>query len=81
MTSSALGALGAGPSLLSNISNQLNNQRNKENVTRVRQLVGDDVEQIQQDIDRFAGDRFKEAANALNNSGSSNLSLAVPGGH
>ena len=54
-----------GSSNLSSIADQLNSQRNKENASR---LDGATDDQIRQDIDRFAGDRYQEVKNATSGS-------------
>ena len=55
----------AGSSNLSSIADQLNSQRNEENASR---LDGATDDQIRQDIDRFAGDRYQEVKNATSGS-------------
>ena len=55
----------AGSSNLSSIADQLNSQRNQENASR---LDGATDDQIRQDIDRFAGDRYQDVKNATSGS-------------
>ena len=55
----------AGSSNLSSIAEQLNSQREQENASR---LDGATDDQIRQDIDRFAGDRYQEVKNATSGS-------------
>ena len=55
----------AGSSNLSSIADQLNSQRNEENASR---LDGATDDQIRQDIDRFAGDRYQEVKSATSGS-------------
>tara|TARA_R100000951_G_scaffold113802_1_gene116632 strand:- start:2038 stop:3309 length:1272 start_codon:yes stop_codon:yes gene_type:complete len=55
----------AGSSNLSSIADQLNSQREQENASR---LDGATDDQIRQDIDRFAGDRYQEVKSATSGS-------------
>lgn len=55
----------AGSSNLSSIAEQLNSQREQENASR---LDGATDDQIRQDIDRFAGDRYQDVKNATSGS-------------
>lgn len=57
------GVESSGSSNLSTIADQLNNQREQENSSR---LDGATDDQIRQDIDRFAGDRYQDVKNATN---------------
>ena len=55
----------AGSSNLSSIADQLNSQREQENASR---LDGATDDQIRQDIDRFAGDRYQDVKSATSGS-------------